>query len=112
MDNYCSDLPLEEAVSPALRALQDYDKRHDTPYFETIRAYLLCERDIPKTSELLIIHRTTLLYRLKKINALVTLNLDNANQRMYLLLSLFIMDRGIPDDESGDSEEKAQPALQ
>ncbi|MDY3782594.1 MAG: helix-turn-helix domain-containing protein [Candidatus Faecousia sp.] len=112
VNNYRSELPLEEAVSPALRALQDYDKRHDTPYFETLRAYLLCERDIPKTSEMLIIHRTTLLYRLKKINALVTLNLDNTNQRMYLLLSLFIMDRGIPDDESVDSEENAQPALQ
>ena len=88
-----SPLPVEKNLSPALLALRDYDKLHGTAYFETLRMYLLCERDIPKTSQALIIHRTTLLYRLKKMESLVSLNLEDPDQRLYLQLSLWILDR-------------------
>ena len=94
LESYRGELTIEDTLSPALYALRDYDKSHGTPYFETLQQYLLCERDIPKTSEALIIHRTTLLYRLKKIESLVTLDLDNPARRLYLLLSLFIMEQG------------------
>ena len=111
VESYRSALPLEYTLSPALVLLRDHDRLHGTPYFETLRAYLLCERDVPKTSEMLIIHRSTLLYRLKKINALVNINLDDPNQRVYLLLSLWVLDRGIPEPPDSDSDEKGQMAL-
>lgn len=69
----------------------DHDREKGTQYFETLRTYLLNERDIPKTSQALIIHRTTLLYRLKKIQPLLDVSLDDPWQRLYLLLSLWIM---------------------
>ena len=93
IDNFRSPLTIEQSLSPALYALRAYDREHGTPYFETLRAYLLCEREIPKTAQTLIIHRTTLLYRLKKIESLVSLNMDDPGQRLYLLLSLWVMDR-------------------
>ena len=68
--------------------------------------YLLCERDIPKTSQALIIHRTTLLYRLKKMETLVTLDLDDPDQRLYLLLSLWIMDRQSKKEREKEVHEK------
>ena len=40
----------------------------------------------------LIIHRTTLTYRLQKIQELFSLNLDDACQRLYILMSLFLLD--------------------
>ena len=80
-------------VSPQLNALIDYDREKGTPYFETLRAYLLCERDIPRTSERLIIHRTTLLYRLKKIGEIAKIDMDDPWKRLYLLLSLWILER-------------------
>ena len=104
VDNFRSPLTIGQALSPALYALRDYDQAHGTPYFETLRAYLLCERDIPRTSQMLIIHRTTLLYRLKKIAGLVSLNLDDPGQRLYLLLSLWIMDRKHTEDGTEDAE--------
>ena len=58
-----------------------------------MRIYLHCERDNPKTSHALIIHRTTLPYRLKKMESLVSLNLEDPDQRLYLQLSLWILDR-------------------
>lgn len=80
-------------IAPELVRLMSYDKENGTPYFETLREYLLHERDIPRTSDALIIHRTTLLYRLKKIQSLVHVNLDDPWQRLYLTLSLWILEK-------------------
>ena len=54
--------PLQSAhiAAPELQLLMEHDREKGTQYFETLRTYLLQERDIPRTSEKLIIHRTTL----------------------------------------------------
>ena len=87
-----SPLPAWCLVSPDLLTMMDHDRQKGTQYFETLRAYLLSERDIPKTSEKLIIHRTTLLYRLKKIQSMLNVNLEDPWQRLYLTLSLWILE--------------------
>lgn len=79
-------------ISPELTALMDYDQKNGTQYFETFREYLLQERDIPRTSKALIIHRTTLLYRLQKIRSLIRADLEDPWQRLYLLLSLWLLE--------------------
>ena len=88
-----SPLMPHHLVSPELCTLKTYDQKNGTLYFETLRQYLLLERDIPKTSEKLIIHRTTLLYRLKKIQSLMHLDLEDPWQRLYLMLSLWILEK-------------------
>lgn len=86
--------PLQNAnlVSPALLELLSHDSSKGTEFFQTLRTYLLNERDIPKTADALIIHRTTLLYRLKKIQALTGMDLDDPDERLYLLLSLRLLE--------------------
>ena len=79
-------------VAPELRVLMEYDAQKGTQYFDTLRVYLLEERDIPRASEKLIIHRTTLLYRLKKIEQLISLNLEDPWYRLNLMLSLRILE--------------------
>ena len=86
-------LPPLQLTSPELRLLMEQDARNGTQYFETLKTYLMLERDIPKTAEALIIHRTTLLYRLKKILSITGLTLDDPWKRLYLLLSLWILER-------------------
>lgn len=90
-------------VAPEWLILLEHDQKKDTRFFETLRAYLLSERDIPRTAQALIIHRTTLLYRLKRISALTGLNLEDAGQRLYLLLSLRLLEqhRLVPADSAG-----------
>ena len=61
---------------------------------ETLWAYLLHERSIPRTAEALIIHRTTLTYRLGKLEELWNLNLDDSDTRLYLLLSFRMLEAG------------------
>lgn len=97
LDHILSSLqtPLQplHIVAPELRLLQDHDREKGSQYFETLRVYLQQERDIPRTAEKLIIHRTTLLYRLKKIRDMTELDMDDPNQRLYLLLSLWVMEK-------------------
>ena len=88
-----SDLPLKYLCSCRLQTLRAHDRKHGTEYCRTLRAYLENERNIPRTSTKLIIHRTTLLYRLEKIREIITLHLDDPDERMYLLISFKIMDQ-------------------
>ena len=88
-----ASMPLPRLAAPELTLLKEHDAEKDTQYYETLRAYLLNERDIPRTSAALIIHRTTLLYRLKKIQELISLDLDDPWRRLYLLLSLWILEQ-------------------
>ena len=67
------------------------DREKNTDYYHTLRVYLENERSIPRTSEALIIHRTTLQYRLEKIEQLTRLNLDSEDVRIYLMLSYKIL---------------------
>lgn len=89
-------IPMPHLVAPQLLALKEYDKEKDSQLFETFQAYLENERDIPKTAAQLIIHRTTLTYRLKKIQSLVDLELDDPQIRLYLLLSLQMLRQETP----------------
>ncbi|MBR1972058.1 MAG: helix-turn-helix domain-containing protein [Oscillospiraceae bacterium] len=85
-------------VAPELNTLILHDREKDTQYFETFREYLLQERDIPRTAQALIIHRTTLLYRLKKIRTLINVDLEDPWQRLYLTMSLWIMEKEVKRD--------------
>jgi len=94
LQNLPAPMTAAHLVSPELLTLQKHDQEKGTQYFETFREYLLQERDIPRTAQALIIHRTTLLYRLNKINSLIRVDLESPWHRMYLLLSLWLMEKG------------------
>lgn len=98
LQNICGPLHPGHMVAPELRLLAQHDKEKGTQYLQTFREYLLQERDIPRTAEKLIVHRTTLLYRLKKIQTLVPLNLEDPWQRLHLITSLWILEQ----EQSGD----------
>ncbi len=90
-EHLSGELKIQDLISPEISYLMQYDKENGTEYFITLQEYLLQERNIPRTSEKLIIHRTTLLYRLKKIQSLVSLDLDDPKNRLYLLMSLHVL---------------------
>ena len=86
-------MQLRHLVAPQLLELMEQDRQKGSRLFETFKVYLDNERDIPKTAEKLIIHRTTLTYRLKKIAAVMDLNLDDSEARLYLRLSLRMLEQ-------------------
>ena len=93
LEHLDSSLPPMALVSPELLAIRAYDREKGTQYFETLKTWLLLERDIPRTAEALIIHRTTLLYRLKKLRPMLSSDPNDPWQRLYLTLSLWIMEQ-------------------
>lgn len=92
-ESACQKLPAQMVAHPVLLELLEHDRIQSTQYYETLRTYLLCERNIPATAAALIIHRTTLTYRLGKIMELTRLNLDNDNLRLYLLISFQLLEQ-------------------
>lgn len=86
------DMRPELLAAPELLQLKRLDRESGTEYYKTLKAFLICERNIPRAAEALIIHRTTLTYRLKKLKELVNLNLDDDKQRTYLLFSFALLE--------------------
>ena len=76
---------------PALKQLLEYDKKHDTQLAESLYQYLAHERNSVIAAEALFIHRNTLIYRLKKIDALVDIDYDSFAERQYIILSYEIL---------------------
>lgn len=76
-----------DIVHPFVRQLLEYDQAHHTELAQTLYAYLLMERSMVKTAQTLQIHKSTLVYRLKRITELGTYDFDNHDVRIHILLS-------------------------
>ncbi|KIR02246.1 hypothetical protein P261_01061 [Lachnospiraceae bacterium TWA4] len=87
------ELTANELCSDRLLALKKYDENNSSNLFNTLDIYLKNERNAMKTSRELYIHRSTLLYRLEKINDILQLDLDDADTRLYLSLSYYILQK-------------------
>ncbi len=68
--------------------LHSYDRIHHTTYCHTLLAYLQFERNAVATAKALYLHRNTLRNHLNKIDEITHINLDDANLRFYLMVSL------------------------
>ena len=91
--NIRTDMQPGHLAAPELLTLLDYDQRNGTEYFSTLQTFLLNECSIPKASQAMIIHRTTLIYRLKKIQAITNLDLEDPDKRLYLLISFRLLEQ-------------------
>lgn len=80
------------AIHPALERIQIYDRKKFTDYYNMLRVYLQCERERVLTARELFVHKNTLVYRLKKMESLFVLNLDDVYEREYLMTSFLCME--------------------
>lgn len=102
--NHCQDYTLNlifnmlknntqiNITHPSLDSLKFYDKKNNSQLYDTLKEYLINERNHSYTAIKLSIHRNSLSYRLSRIQELINLDLDNPNVRMHLLLSYKIND--------------------
>ncbi len=74
-------------IHPLLLQLKDTDEADESDYYNTLEAYCKHAYDRKKTSEALHIHRNTLLYRLKRIEELFQVNLENPELLLDLSIS-------------------------
>lgn len=72
---------------PKMRFLLNYDKKHHSELAYTLYMYLLHERNTAAASAAMFMHRTSLIYRFKKIVSLIGDEFEDAKERQYLIIS-------------------------
>lgn len=91
---YCFSLINENSLTnvahPAISILLDYDRCHKTVMYDTLKEFLNYERNLIKTATALHIHRSTLIYRIERIQKLTGLDLDDKSLRLHLMISYFL----------------------
>ena len=74
-------------INPNVLALAIYDKEHGDDLKDVLFYYLAGERNVKKTAETMHMHRNTVLNKLKKIEEMTELDLENYQLRQRLLFS-------------------------
>ena len=75
-----------------LEPLLQYSDQKNADLFSTLRAYLDCNGNIKETANALYIHRSTLLYRIEKIQSLLEADLNDSEQRFNLMMAYKLYD--------------------
>ncbi|WP_041694887.1 PucR family transcriptional regulator [Alicyclobacillus acidocaldarius] len=75
-------------VSETADLLRAYDQQHGSELFKTLEVYLHHNCNLTDTSTALYIHRTTLQYRLKRIESLLNRSLDAAESKLEMQLAI------------------------
>lgn len=91
MEQSTKDMRMPAFCAPEIMGILKHDHENSTEYFLTLKKYLESNLNLAVTARQLFIHRTTLLYRLSKINQLFPLDLDNPLKRIYYLFSILLI---------------------
>lgn len=83
---------LDEIIPRNLQAICDYDMKHNTQFYETLRTYLNCNCNARRAAEKLFVHYKTMLYRIEKLKNTFNIDLEDAGGRLFLELGIHLMD--------------------
>lgn len=75
-------VPLMSFVHPILQNIWNYDTKNDTNFFLTLMNYVICNKSISKTAEIMHLHKNTITYRINQLKDNFYVNLNN--QRFIL----------------------------
>lgn len=88
----CSkDIPLQQLYYKQLDAVRDYDRKHKTNDMILLQALLRHERNVTAVARELFLHRNTVIYRIKKLEEILGLSLDDPDVRLMLQLSIMML---------------------
>ncbi len=86
-----SCFPLRHACHHAAVRVQEYDIASGTDFLLTLETYLMYNKSLMAAAEKLFIHRSTLTYRLKCIEKIAPMQLDDPCERLHILLSCIVL---------------------
>lgn len=75
-------------VDRILRPVLDYDEQHNSRLVETLDAFLQNQRSWQQTAQAMHIHRQTVMYRIRKVEALTSRDLADTNSLSELWLAV------------------------
>lgn len=79
-------------VPDGLKRLAENDRQKGTDYVGMLRGYLDNDRNIADTTRMIHVHRSTFLYRFQKVEAMLGMDLDDPDVRLYLQVALRLME--------------------
>ena len=85
------DANIRELCHPSLFKLMEHDRLKNTEYTLTLYEFLNNTYNFVKTSEVLCIHRNSLAYRIKKIEEILIVDLQDAQTAQHLYASFLIL---------------------
>lgn len=75
-----------------LETLAKEDELNGTKFYDTLKEYLLCGRNVGMTAEKMFIHRNTMIYRLTRIKEVLGENVNDPQTARKLLLKILLKD--------------------
>ncbi|MBR2803575.1 MAG: helix-turn-helix domain-containing protein [Eggerthellaceae bacterium] len=78
------------ARHPIVSVLEQVDLERGLDLVATMREYLLCERSVKLAASRLFVHKNTVMYRIGQVKKLDMVDLDDVQERSYVLLSLLV----------------------
>ncbi len=82
---------LDDFIDENLKPMIDYDKENDTSLLQTLWEFFQANLDFHIAKERLFIHINTLRYRLKKVEEILQIDLNDQEQRFNLYAALKVM---------------------
>lgn len=79
--NYCND---------KLKKLEMYDNTNGSFLIDTLVNYYMCGFNVGKTAEMMYVHRNSLQYRLKKIEEILEISLDDSMEYLDLVNCILV----------------------
>ena len=89
--NCTGSLSPKELVPEGLLRMKEYDRQNQTFYLQTLETYYREKCNTSRAAEVLFIHRTTFLERLRRIRRFLCMDLDDPKNRIYLILSMEVL---------------------
>ena len=96
LEQMLSYIPPEQApflVSPDIHRLEEAQRHYSFSLVDTLKAYLECGCNLIRTADRLFLHKNTLLYRLNHIKSIIRCDLNDADERLLLMLSFKLLER-------------------
>ena len=95
LEQMLSHIRAEQAqflISPDILRLQEANTGYSFSLVDTLKAYLECNCNLIRTAERLFLHKNTLLYRLNHIRSIIRCDLNDADERLLLMLSFKLLE--------------------
>ena len=89
------------ACHPVVISLWHKARDGNSDLYDTLKAYIDCERSLSQTAAALFTHRNTVLYRIRKCQDMLSGDLDSAEKRLYIRLSMQALELYGPEAEKG-----------
>ncbi|MBR6801065.1 MAG: helix-turn-helix domain-containing protein [Eubacteriaceae bacterium] len=93
LDKSTERFKVKDIVHPAILMLDAYDKKENTEFCKTLRLFFHNKYNATQTSDALYIHRSTFAARIKRIEEICKIDLDDENTRLHILLSFYLLEK-------------------